>query len=252
MTLATDAMRRALAVYPIVDLGARLPAGTTFESIVAALLRGGATMIQLRDKADQTTRLLELAAHVRAWCEAASVPLVVNDRLDLALAAGAHGVHVGQRDASARDVLARARAANAPELFVGVSVRTDDEAARALGEGAGYLSASPVFDTPTKPDAEPGVGLRGLARLRVRFSSAPLVAIGGIHLGRVADVVAAGADGVAFVSAIDRDPEHAARAIAHEVACGVARRATVSTRRAHDASQASQHVGRDASEARHD
>ena len=138
------------------------------------------------------------------------MPLIVNDRVDVALAAGADGVHVGQSDMDGRDV----RRLLGPDAIVGLSVETMEQAAEAAALDVDYLGVSPIFSTPTKTDTVSEWGLSGLAALR-RASKHVLVAIGGIHASNAAQVVEAGADGIAVVSAICAapDPEVGARAL---------------------------------------
>ncbi len=205
-------------VYPIIDL-AHLNADSIAEAArrVGAALRGGATLVQLREKTDRFNAMAELAAAIRPWLREANVPLIINDRLDLALALGARGVHLGQDDRQVAEARAIATSQGRPDLWLGVSVTSPEQARRALEQGASYLSASPVFGTPTKTDAAPPIGLDGLRRLRLTAPDAPLVAIGGINRGNAANVMAAGADGVAFVSPLTLDPESATRERAETV-----------------------------------
>ena len=181
--------------------------------VAAAAVAGGVTVIQFREKeGDSRTLLWE----VRALKDRlpVHVPLIVNDRLDIALAAGADGVHVGQGDLPCAAV----RRIAGPDLIVGVSVSTPAEAVLAERDGADYLGVSPVFDTPTKTDTPLATGLDGLRRIRLAVRL-PLVAIGGIHAGNAEAVMRAGADGVAVVSAImaAADPQAAAKALAAAV-----------------------------------
>jgi thiamine-phosphate pyrophosphorylase len=183
--------------------------------VARAALAGGAKAIQLRDKDMPVRDLLAAAQAIREMCSAAGAVLIVNDRLDVALAAQADGVHLGQSDLP---VGAARRALTGYErrrFIVGVSVASVAEAQEAVAEGADYLGVSPVFATATKPDAGEAVGTRGLAEIR-QAVSLPLVAIGGINTDNVADVIRAGADGAAVVSAITRadDMETAARRLA--------------------------------------
>jgi len=175
---------------------------------------GGVTIVQLRVKAADSRTLFERAVRLRERLASAGVPLIVNDRLDVALAARAAGVHLGQRDLPC----AEARRIAGPEFVIGVSVGSPEEARRAERDGATYIAASPVFATPTKSDAPPPVGLAGVKAIRAA-ARLPLVAIGGLHAGNVADVIRAGADGVAVVSAImaSDDPAAAARALRAEL-----------------------------------
>jgi thiamine-phosphate pyrophosphorylase len=193
----------------------RLAAPRSLEDVVAAAVRGGVTVVQLREKECATAEFVELGRRLKATLAPLGVPLIVNDRVDVALAVGADGVHVGQSDMDPRE----ARAALGPTAIVGLSVETMEQAARSESLDVDYLGISPVFATPTKTDTGPAWGLDGLARLRA-VSRHVLVAIGGIDAGNAAAVRRAGADGVAVVSAICAagDPEAAARAIRRAMA----------------------------------
>lgn len=184
------------------------PGGRPLAETVRRAVEGGVTCVQLRAKTASARALLAQARELLALLRPRGVPLIVNDRLDIALAAGADGVHVGQDDLPCAD----ARRLAPPGFLVGVSVGTAAEALAAAAAGASYLGVSPVFDTPTKRDTPPATGLEGLRRIRAA-TSLPLVAIGGIHAGNAAAVRAAGADGLAVVSAImtAADPAAAAR-----------------------------------------
>lgn len=186
-----------------------LAAGRPIEAIAAAAAKGGATLVQLRDKAAPARALLALARRVKEALAPYGVPLVVNDRADVAFAAGA-GVHLGQGDLPAD----AARALLGAAAVVGLSIEHAREVDAVPAGAVAYLAASPVFATPTKTDTKTPFGLDGLARLRAR-TRLPLIAIGGIDAGNAADVCAAGADGVAVVSAIMAapDPEAAARTL---------------------------------------
>jgi len=142
------------------------------------------------------------------------IPLIINDDVEVALAVGAEGVHVGQQDMP----IAEVRKLGPPSWIVGVSAESIDDAIRAEKDGADYIGVSPVFVTPTKTDTAPPLGLDGLRAIRgaVRV---PLVGIGGIHLENVQDVIRAGADGVAVVSAIVAadSPKDAAAALRQEI-----------------------------------
>jgi thiamine-phosphate pyrophosphorylase len=214
--------RTTLRVYPIVDL-AHLST-TTVEEVrrqIGAVLRGGATLIQFREKTDRFEDLAHVVAAVRPWLREAGVPFVINDLLELALVLAADGVHLGQHDMPLAEARTIARARGRGDLWIGVSVTTAAQCRRALENGATYLSVSPVFGTPTKPDIEKPVGLQGLRSLRAAAPDAPLVAIGGIRAGNAAAVAAAGADGVSFVSPLRRDPETAVREMATAVSAGL-------------------------------
>jgi thiamine-phosphate pyrophosphorylase len=171
----------------------------------AAAVRGGATMVQLRLKDVDGRTLVEVA---RALVEALPVPVLVNDRADVALAAGAAGVHLG-----ADDVPPRALRPCLPAGFViGASVGSDDELAQA--EGADYVGIGPVFATASKSDAGSAIGVEEFARL-ARLAGRPAVAIGGITAENAAPLFAAGARGVAVIRAIfaAEDPTAAARSL---------------------------------------
>lgn len=177
-------------------------------SLVQAAIRGGATVVQLRDKAASTRAQLALGWALKQITRQAGIPLMVNDRIDLALALDAEGCHVGQEDMPAE----LARKLIGPDRILGVSAATIDHAREAEAEGADYLGVGDIFGTPSKPDAGPPIGLARLSEI-VRSVSVPVVGIGGITPGNAASVIAAGAVGVAVISAVigAPDPEAAAR-----------------------------------------
>jgi thiamine-phosphate pyrophosphorylase len=180
-----------LDVYVVTDR--QLTAGRPLLWVVEESLAGGAKIIQLREKEVSTREFVELALQVREITRRYGARLIINDRVDVALAASADGVHLGQEDMPlpvARELVGTA--------IIGVSVATVEEAVAAAG--ADYLGVSAVFGTPTKAEA-PAVGLEGLKKIR-EATGLPLVAIGGINAGNAAGVVRAGADGVAVVSAV--------------------------------------------------
>ena len=182
--------------------------GTSLSDVVAAAVRGGVTSVQLREKEADGREFLELALALKALLGPSGVPLYVNDRVDIALAAEADGVHLGQSDLptrAARELLGR-------ERTIGLSITQVEEARQADTAYADYLGVGPIFATATKPDAAPVLGIEGLARVRA-VSSLPLLAIGGIHEGNAALLRPAGADGIAVVSAImgTEEPEAAAQ-----------------------------------------
>jgi thiamine-phosphate pyrophosphorylase len=194
----------------------RLAGARPLPDLVAAAVRGGVTAVQLREKECATREFVELARALKTLLAPLGVPLIVNDRLDVALAACADGVHVGQADMDCRDV----RRLLGPSAVIGLSVETPAQAMAAPPD-VDYLGVSPVFSTPTKTDTAPEWGLAGLAALR-RDSRRQLVAIGGIHPDNAARVIRSGADGIAVVSAICAapDPEIAARALRREISRG--------------------------------
>jgi len=169
---------------------------------------GGACAVQLRVKRGSTRAFVELA---RALVAAVAVPFIVNDRLDVALVAGAAGVHLGQDDLP----LAAARRA-APGLLIGVSTHDPQQAAEAARAGADYLGFGPIFATATKENPDPVQGLEGLALAVQAAGSVPVVAIGGITPAHAAAIAATGAAAACAISAVNGAPDvaSAARAIA--------------------------------------
>jgi thiamine-phosphate pyrophosphorylase len=196
------------SLYLVTDRG--LSAGRPTLDIVRAAVAGGATCVQLREKDCPTREFIGEALAIRGFLSSRGIPLIVNDRLDVALAVGADGVHLGQSDMP----LAMARAIVGDTLLIGISAESVADAIAAERGGADYLGVSPVFATPTKTDTAAPLGLKGLAAVR-RAVGVPLVAIGGIGRDNAAAVIGSGADGVAVVSAIVAapDPEQAAREI---------------------------------------
>ena len=195
------------ALYLVTDRA--LSRGRATAEIVRAAVAGGVTCVQLREKHCGTREFLEEARALRVVSRALGIPLIVNDRVDVALAVGADGVHLGQQDMP----LADARRLGPPGWIIGVSAESPADAIRAEQEGADYVGVSPVFATPTKADAAPPLGLEGLRNIRAAVKI-PLVAIGGIHAGNARAAIRAGADGLAVVSAIvSADSPRAAAAI---------------------------------------
>ncbi|HLI28505.1 MAG TPA: thiamine phosphate synthase [Chloroflexota bacterium] len=187
--------------------------------VVEAALRAGVRVVQLRDKRSLGGALLREAEELLALCRAHDALLIVNDRVDVAAAVGAHGVHVGQEDLP----LAAVRRLVPPEMLVGVSASTVAEAVAADRAGADYIGFGALFPTDTKRDAE----YAGPARLREVLAAVrcPVVAIGGITAANLPEVLAAGARLVAVVSAVSAaaDPYAAARALLAAVRAGAPR-----------------------------
>jgi len=179
-----------------------LAGGRSLEDLAEQVVRGGATSVQLREKNLSTRAFVEEAARVLAVLAPAGIPLIINDRVDVALAVGAQGVHLGQEDMPC----AVARRLLGPGAIIGLSVETWEDVVRAQEQPVDYLGVSPVFATPTKTDTRGAWGLEGLARIRA-YSRHPLVAIGGLNAANVAQVVRAGAEGIAVVSALCAAPE---------------------------------------------
>ncbi len=200
-------MRDVLRLYLVTDQQALR--GRSLTDVVQQAVQGGVTCVQLREKTASTRDFVALALALQALLKPLGVPLVINDRIDVALACGAQGVHLGQSDMP----VALARQLLPPEVFIGLSVENLDDVRRAAGQPVDHLGVSPVFATPTKTDTAPPWGLSGLQQVR-GMTDLPLVAIGGIHLGNVAAVLQAGADGLAVVSALCSadDPQVASQA----------------------------------------
>jgi thiamine-phosphate pyrophosphorylase len=200
-------------LYLVTDTA--LCAPRSVPDVVAAAVAGGVTAVQVRDKTAGRRDLLALTRAVQAvLADRPDVRLVVNDAVDVALLAGADGVHVGQDDLPADEV----RALLGPGPLIGVSVGGADDLAAVLALPAGtvdLVGLSPVWATPTKPDAGTGLGLAGVRRLAAGARAGGLVsvAIGGISAGNAAEVAATGVDGVCVVSEIcsAADPAAAAR-----------------------------------------
>ena len=210
--LARQARRdRIRDLYVILDpeiCGGREPL-----SVARAAIAGGARVLQLRDKVHDKGALLALARDLQALCAAADVLFIVNDHVDVALAADAGGVHVGQQDLP----VAVARAQLPIDRIVGCSTNNPDEAARAVAAGADYLGVGAMFATGSKINTRPA-GPERLPLVRA-VVAIPIVAIGGISQANVAEVVRAGADAVAVISAVGAapDPEEAARRLTETI-----------------------------------
>lgn len=190
-------------LYAILDTDTLTRRGMTHAAMVTfaqrVLAAGRLSALQLRAKSLDARATLDLARAIGPWCRAAEVPLVVNDRADLAWLAGASMVHVGQDDLSPDEV-----ARVAPSLGVGLSTHTLDELKGALSVSTDYVAMGPIFGTASKSDAAPTVGLEVLrvACERARVVGRPLVAIGGISLDNAAQIRAAGAHAGAVIGAL--------------------------------------------------
>ncbi|WP_131119797.1 thiamine phosphate synthase [Lichenihabitans psoromatis] len=178
-------------------------------SIVGSAVAGGVTMVQLREKTAPTRAFVNEARALMSVLRPLGIPLLINDRADVALAVGADGVHVGQDDMEI-DML---RHLLGPNALIGLSITKDSDLAESAATRADYLGIGPIFPQSTKPDAASPIGLAGLAAMR-RRTTKPILAIGGITLNNAASILKAGADGLAVVSAImaARDPAAAASA----------------------------------------
>jgi len=189
-----------LDLHLVTDRGLSL--GRDLLDIVQAAVQGGISAVQLREKACATLEFVALGRAVAALLRETPVPLLINDRIDVALAIGADGVHIGQSDMPYAD----ARRLLGPEAIIGLSVESEADALAAEALDVNYLGLSPVFTTPTKTELTRQLGLKGVANIR-RLSRHRLVAIGGIHCKNVTAILEAGADGVAVVSAICSAPD---------------------------------------------
>lgn len=173
-------------------------------------ISGGADTVQFRQKSGPTREMIDAAGQMRRLCEEAGVAFIVNDRLDVAIAAEAHGVHLGQDDFPiplARELLGEGR-------IIGGSAATIEEAKKCLSEGADYVGFGPVFPTTSKDDAGPVSGIEILGKV-VSMIRVPIIAIGGVTVENVSEVLRAGAHGIAVISAVccQENPEGATRAL---------------------------------------
>ena len=194
------------SVYLVTDRG--LSRGRSTLEILQGAVRGGVTCVQLREKNCPIRDFIEQADSIKAYLRAHDIPLIINDRLDVAQAVGADGVHLGQSDMPlnvAREILK-------DSMTIGISAESLGDAIEAEKGGADYIGVSPIYATPTKTDTAPPLGLEGLREIRnaVRI---PLVGIGGLTKDNAGEVIKHGADGVAIVSAIVSadDPELATK-----------------------------------------
>jgi len=177
-------------------------------ALIERSLAAGVGVLQYRAKNRSGRQMLKEAETLKVLCRKYNVPLIINDRLDIALAVEADGLHLGQDDLP----LASARALFGDGI-IGVSATCYEEGREALLQGADYVGVGPVFATTTKKDAKPPCGLSAIARLRAEFPAALVVGIGGISPANAAQVAAAGADGAAVISAVfdSSDPQDTVR-----------------------------------------
>jgi len=202
-----------LAVYLVAD-----PALTAqpIQDVVEQALDGGVTCVQLRAKSMTDREAFEIAGKLNNLCQQTGSLFVINDRVDIALAVGAAGVHLGVDDLPLQD----ARRLGGSGFVIGYSPETDEQVTDAAGRGADYLGVGPVFGTKSKADAGEAIGLEAL-RSRASLAGIPVVGIGGISPQNAAEVVAAGAVGVAVASAILRSSNP--RQVAVELVSNVSR-----------------------------
>ena len=186
----------------------------THSQLAEMAIKGGADTIQFRQKSGSTRHLLNTAREVQAICARRGVPLIVNDRADIALAVGSAGVHFGQDDLP----ISVGREIFPPDSIIGASARTEEKIMEAIAEGADYVGFGPIRQTSSKPDAEMPKGVAALARM-CEVAQCPVIAIGGISVDDVYDVIRAGAHGIAVISAVcgQPDPLAATRRLASEI-----------------------------------
>jgi thiamine-phosphate pyrophosphorylase len=193
-------MKKIKGLYLVTDRD--LCGGRPLDEIVLAAVRGGAACVQLREKDLPTRSFVEEAKSIKELLAPFQVPLIINDRIDVALAVGAEGVHIGQEDMPyplARRILGNG-------IIIGLSVETWDDVEQAEEWDVDYLGVSPVFETPTITDTKGSWGLEGIARIRA-YSRHPLVDIGGLNGTNAGAAMQAGADAIAVVSAICAAPD---------------------------------------------
>lgn len=187
-------------LYLVTDRG--LCGSKDLKDVILQALRGGVVCVQLREKDVSTRFFVEEAKQIKALMAPFKVPIIINDRIDVALAIEADGVHIGQEDMP----YAAARMLMGKRAIIGLSVETWEDVENAQPLDVDYLGISPIFETPTKTDTKGCWGLERLTRIRA-FSRHPLVAIGGLNASNAADAVMAGADCIAVVSAVCSAPD---------------------------------------------
>ena len=219
-------MRLDLRLNAIVD--PERAGGQNLANLAIRCARGGATLVQLRDKHSETRTMVEEARAIKQVLAPLAVPFVVNDRLDVAMAAGADGVHLGQDDMAVED----ARRLLGPKAVIGLSIKSVGEAEAARLDLINYVGTGGVYATSSKQQKNAPIGPDGLARilatLRQRAPDMPVCGIAGIDASNAAEVIAAGADGIAVISALSLapDPEAAARELRGIVDVMLAKRGT--------------------------
>ncbi len=186
----------------------KLSNGLSHIEVAKRAYEGGADVVQLRAKGSDRQQMLLMAKEISAISKSYGRMFIVNDDPDVAIDSGADGVHVGQDDASVRSI--RERMPDR-DFIIGVSVGNPEEAMEAELEDASYVALSPIFDTTSKDDAGHGHGLETLKEIR-KAVSIPVIAIGGINKDNAPDIIRAGADGVAVISAVVSQPDIAAAA----------------------------------------
>jgi len=219
-------MRLDLRLNAIVD--PERAGGHQLADLAARCVRGGATLVQLRDKRSETRALIEAARAIKHALAPFAAPFVVNDRVDVAMVAGADGVHLGQDDMAVED----ARRLLGSRPIIGLSIKSVEEAEAARLDLVDYIGSGGVYATSSKQQKNAPIGPAGLARiiavLRRRAPDLPVCGIAGIDASNAAEVMAAGADGVAVISALSlvSSPETAARQLREIVDAVLAKRGT--------------------------
>ncbi|MGE5391722.1 MAG: thiamine phosphate synthase [Deltaproteobacteria bacterium] len=188
------------SLYMVTDRD--LLGGRNLIEEVKKAIKGGVTAVQLREKKAGAREFYQMALALKQEMSGTGVPLIINDRLDIALASGADGLHIGQEDLPLQTAAAIMPAGS----IIGLSVNSELEAREGARHGASYLGVGPVFQTTTKEDARSPIGLEGLRNIKEK-NNIPLVAIGGINEDNVTTVKNAGAEGVAVVSALMGAPD---------------------------------------------
>ena len=196
-------MQRAFRLPQVYALTDVKLSGLSHAEQVALLSEGGVSLVQLREKHLPAFEFYEQAKTAVVIARRRGVQLVINDRVDIALAVGAQGVHLGQDDMPPR----AARQLLGPDAVVGYSTHNIEQALEAARLPISYLAIGPIFQTTTKTDTSPVLGLEGLQAVRQAIGALPLVAIGGITYANARAVIEAGADSVAVISALLRDPK---------------------------------------------
>lgn len=201
-----------LSLYLVTDRSLSL--GRPLDYIVESAVKGGVTMVQLREKEASIRDFYELALNLKKLLQPHNVPLIINDRLDIALACDADGLHIGQSDMPyeiARKLLGK-------DKIIGLSVENIEDAVEANKLDIDYIGISPVFNTLTKTDTASALGLKGVKEI-TKISKHPNVGIGGLNISNAKDIIDAGADGISVVSAIMSayDPKEAATELKKEI-----------------------------------
>lgn len=212
MCLTETKLKQLLSLYLVTDNS--YLKGRALTDIVSEAIAGGVTMVQLREKDASSAEFYRKALEIKKITKAANIPLIINDRLDIALAIDADGLHIGQSDLPypvARKLLGY-------DKIIGLSVETIEQAKEANNLDVDYIGISPIFGTPSKTDTFSTFGIEGIKEV-ASFTKHPSVAIGGINLSNAKEIIEAGADGIAVISAIiaDENPKKAAELLINQI-----------------------------------